>query len=109
MLSSQKRALTEAAVAEKTSLEGIRLVVIATCEALALWQLLAENQLHILSAGMRRPNWLYFCPRRNKIPSRTIVLKAWVSSVVCRLSCVVSCVVSNLKDGIFSKRFELEG
>ena len=43
----------------------------------------------------------HFCPRRNKIPSRTIVLQAWVSSVV-------SCV-SNLKDGIFSKRFELEG
>ena len=67
------------------------------------------------------------------IPSRTIVLQAWVSSVVCRLSCRLSsvvtyftssdqewlrktyfstsvvCRVSNLKDGIFSKRFELEG
>jgi len=52
LLSSQKRALTEAALAEKTSLEGIRLIVIATCEALALTQLLAENQLHVLSAGL---------------------------------------------------------
>ena len=51
LLSSQKRAFTEAALAEKTSLEGIRLVVVATCEALALWQLLAENQLHVLATG----------------------------------------------------------
>ena len=32
----------------------------------------------------------------------------YLLGVVCRLSCRVSCV-SNLKDGIFSKRFELEG
>ena len=40
-----------------------------------------------------------------KILLRTIVLQAWVSSVL--LS--VICRVSNLKDGIFSKCFELEG
>ena len=33
-----------------------------------------------------------FCPRRNKIPSRTIVLQAWVSSVVSCVVCRVVCL-----------------
>ena len=48
----------------------------------------------------------YFCPRRN-LNSVGDYSSSSVG-VVCRLSCVV-CRVSNLKDGIFSKRFELEG
>ena len=55
--------------------------------------------------GLDEANWASSCTRLScsvlfvhvgiKIPSRTIVLQAWVSSVV-------SCV-SNLKDGIFSR------
>ena len=52
---------------------------------------------------------IVFCPRRNLnsvedySSSSVGVVCRVVSCVVCRVS------VSNLKDGIFSKRFELEG
>ena len=50
---------------------------------------------------------VFFCPRRN-LNSVEDYSSSSVG-VVCRgVSCVV-CRVSNLKDGIFSKRFELEG
>ena len=46
-----------------------------------------------------RINANFYCPRQNwKIPSRTITLQGWVSSVV-----------SNFKHRIISKRFELQG
>ena len=48
-----------------------------------------------------------FCPRRN-LNSVEDYSSSSVG-VVCRVVCRVSSVVSNLKHGIFSKRFELEG
>ena len=48
-----------------------------------------------------------FCPRRN-LNSVEDYSSSSVG-VVCRVVCRLSSVVSNFKDGIISKRFELEG
>ena len=48
-----------------------------------------------------------FCPRRN-LNSVEDYSSSSVA-VVCRLSCVCRLSVSNFKNGIISKRFELEG
>ncbi|XP_073400058.1 nuclear pore complex protein Nup155 isoform X1 [Dendrobates tinctorius] len=42
----QRKFHTEAQLIEKTSLQGIHILVRKTCQALALWKLLCEHQLH---------------------------------------------------------------
>ncbi|XP_056402290.1 nuclear pore complex protein Nup155 isoform X2 [Hyla sarda] len=50
----QRKYHTEAQLLEKTSLQGIHILVRKTCQALALWRLLCEHQLHHIVSDLQK-------------------------------------------------------
>ncbi|KAG9488421.1 hypothetical protein GDO78_007954 [Eleutherodactylus coqui] len=50
----QRKYHTEAQLIEKSSLQGIHILVRKTCQALALWKLLCEHQLHHIVSDLQK-------------------------------------------------------
>ncbi|XP_044151545.1 nuclear pore complex protein Nup155 [Bufo gargarizans] len=50
----QRKYHTEAQLMEKTSLQGIHILVRKTCQALALWKLLCEHQFHHIVSDLQK-------------------------------------------------------